>query len=370
MMQDDILLLNDRLNAFSRLGELLSSMYNENQGKEIGKEATDSLEFFRSAIGKASANPWFTLENIKYAIMAWSQALSIQSLNQWVSPYKNALEKTGRPGKVAVIMAGNIPLVGMHDFLCTLITGNQFVGKLSTSDLVLLPALSRLLIRIEPRFEKMISFTEDRLPDFDAVIATGSNNTSRYFEFYFSRYPHIIRKNRNSVAVLTGSENQKELDGLSKDICLYFGMGCRNVSKVFLPSGYDPGNILEACKPFSDKLFNHFKYMNNYIYQKTIMQMNLLPFLDNGVLLMVNSPAYSSPISVVNYEFYESKDGLNKILLRDKGLLQCISSTSNAISGRVTPGSTQNPDLWDYADGIDTIEFLLEVRNQLNSIVK
>ncbi|NVO18354.1 MAG: acyl-CoA reductase [Bacteroidetes bacterium] len=357
----DFFPLKDRILAFSKLGELLQHLDNAETDLQISGIPAESTEELRNSMRMAGiANPWFTYENIQYAFQSWAVALNPASLNDWLATYKDKLYTSVPIRRIAVIMAGNIPLVGMHDLLCTLISGNHFTGKLSKDDQILLPALSKQLIRIEPRFEELISFTDGKLGEIDAVIATGSNNTSRYFEYYFGKYPHIIRKNRNAVAVLDGSEDHALLEALADDICLYFGMGCRSVSKIFLPAGYNPLRILDACHDFHYKLFSHFKYMNNYTYQKTIMQMNLMRFMDNGTMLMVESPYYSSPISVLNYEFYDKPDDLRIRLDEDEKLIQCISTNCQGFRS-VLPGFSQKPELWDYADGIDTLKFLLEV---------
>jgi len=362
MPEIEIPSLNKRLSALSRLGEMLSILYNDESLPKIEGGLAKSMENFRNSIIESGrVNPWFTPENIKFAIEAWSEALTVTSLNQWILPYQKGLRENHSPKKVAVIMAGNIPLVGMHDFISTLLAGHFFIGKLSVNDNLLLPALAKLLVLVEPGFERMISFTDQKLENFDAVIATGSNNTSRYFEYYFSKYPHIIRKNRNGVAVLDGTESNTSLQGLASDICLYFGLGCRSISKIYIPEGFNPAYILDACEPFRNNLFDHFKYMNNYIYQKTILQINLLPFYDNGVILLFDSTANSSPISVVHFETYRSAEALQEKLLLEKELIQCIASDSLNIPGSVPLGATQRPGLWDYADGIDTLEFLLSL---------
>lgn len=362
MKQAEIPSLKERIQAFSKLGEFLSYMYNGKPSPEIGIDLINNLENFRISIKDAGiSNPWFTEDNIRHSIKAWSEALTTDSLNRWLTPYYPDIDKPAISRQVAVIMAGNIPLVGMHDFLSTLISGHRFLGKLSSNDALLMPALAQLLVFIEPRFESMITFTKEKLTDFDAVIATGSNNTSRYFEYYFSNYPHIIRRNRNGIAVLNGSESFESMDGLASDICLYFGLGCRSISKIYIPTNYDPGRILDACKPFIEKLFDHHKYMNNYIYQRTIMQMNLMQFLDNGVILLVNAEGYSSPISVLHYEYYSSEIELQKKLQSDKDLIQCISTNMKELPGSVPLGTAQTPGLWEYADGVDTVEFLLNL---------
>ena len=299
--------LSERILAFEKLGQTLSAVTNVEGANNIESGLKRAVDTFRKEMERASVeNSWFTQGNIHSALSSWSSALGGGKPEKWILPYRGLLENQKTTQKVAVIMAGNIPMVGFHDFICTLVAGKYFTGKLSGSDNRLLPAVSALLCQIEPRFAPMILFTDQRLIDFDAVLATGSNNTSRYFEYYFAKYPHIIRSNRNGVAIVSGNETPDEMKALGRDICLYFGLGCRSISKVFLPSGYNPVKLFEAIEPYSDLLFSHFKYMNNYSYQKTLLLMNLLPFLDNGAMLLVEDEGYSSPVSVIHYEFYFS----------------------------------------------------------------
>ena len=205
-----------------------------------------------------------------------------------------------------------------------------------------------------------IHLTEDRLIDFDAVIATGSNNSARYFEYYFGKYPHIIRKNRNSAAVLTGNETKKELQLLADDIFMYFGLGCRNVSKIFIPKGYDLKNIFENTKKYKN-ITNQHKYANNYDYNRSIYLMNQRVFWDNGYMLLTEDPAYASPVSVVFFEYYSDIEALKRRLLFDADKLQCIVSQKRLIENAEYFGETQSPKLWDYADNIDTMKFLLNL---------
>ncbi len=358
----EILALPERIDAFSRLGILLSAVYNIENFQNIEPSFKPAIDSFRIEMETASRqNQWFTHENLRFCISAWAEAMTNEKLNKWIKPYREELIAQGQAHHVAVIMAGNIPLVGFHDFICTLMSGNYFIGKLSRDDNRLLPALSFLLGCIEPRFKKFITFTEGKIIGFNAVIATGSNNTSRYFDYYFAHYPHIIRRNRNGIAIITGDENKEEIEALGRDICLYFGLGCRSISKVFLPAGYDPARLFETTKAFRKWLFDHFKYMNNYTYNRTIFQMNLQPFLDNGVLLLVQSEAYSSPISVINYEFYSDMASLTNTLIADHNKIQCIAAKVDFGTPKVAPGTTQLPELWDYADGEDTMKFLLSL---------
>jgi len=337
---------------------MLGFALEEESGQKPDSLELQCREVLQNASRKASvANPWFTTENIRFAFRAWASELTPDNLGRWSSIYQDRLADVSARN-IAVIMAGNIPLVGMHDFLSVLLCGHKFLGKLSQDDKFLLPAVAGVLCLIEPGFSEMIQFTESRIQGYDAVIATGSNNTARYFEYYFSDKPHIIRKNRNGTAILTGNENDGDLENLADDICLYFGLGCRNVSKIYLPDGFDPARILAACQKYAGQLGDHFRYSNNYIYQKTILQMNLIPYFDNGFLLLREQTAYASPVSVVHYEFYHNTEELEVKLHEDTQLIQCIVSDLPG-TGYLPFGSTQHPGLWDYADGVDTMQFLL-----------
>ncbi|MFA4852055.1 MAG: acyl-CoA reductase [Bacteroidales bacterium] len=317
---------------------------------------------FEDAISQScQCNRWFTNENIAFSLNAIAQNLSNKKLERWINPYKGNLSRN-YPKKVAVIMAGNIPLVGFHDFMCVLISGNIFIGKLSSQDKYLLPAIAKEVISIEPSLKEFILFTEERLPAFDAVIATGSNNSSRYFEYYFGKYPHIIRKNRNSIAILNGKESKEELDLLADDIFLYFGLGCRNVTKIFVPEGYDFTMLKKALGKYKDVLSMHSKYMNNYDYNKSIFLINQIPHTDVEFCLLKEDVSIASPISVLNYEYYRNiSDVINYISVnRDK--IQCLVAGETYTNYTVPFGKSRQPELWDYADGVDTMEFLISLK--------
>ena len=334
--------LNQRINAFVNLGKFL---------KEIASEKEESI------LQKVQAeNGWFTQENINFALNSWSEALSKENLQQWVSKYK--IEETN-PKTIAIIMAGNIPLVGFHDFLSVLVTGNKVLVKLSSNDKTLLPFLAEYLVSIEPEFKKHIEFTEEKLENFDAVIATGSNNTTRYFDYYFGKYPNIIRKNRNSIAVLTTNETEEELKNLANDIFRYFGLGCRNVSKLYVPENYDFEPFFKAMYSWKEIIHNH-KYINNYDYNKAVYLMDSFPLLDNEFMLLKEDAGFSSPISVVFYEKYSDLEKLKKELENQTENIQCIVSTAG-LPNEISFGKAQSPALWDYADGVDTVDFLLKI---------
>ncbi|MBM3437012.1 MAG: acyl-CoA reductase, partial [Bacteroidetes bacterium] len=254
----------------------------------------------------------------------------------------------------------NIPLVGFHDFLCVLMSGNRIIGKLSSDDNKLLPMISKKLIEFEPGLENYITLTESKLENIDAVIATGSNNTSRYFGYYFGKYPHIIRKNRNGIAVLGGHETNADLEKLGKDIFLYFGMGCRSVSKLYIPKGYSFDRLLQSLEKFRF-VTDHHKYTNNYEYYKSIFLINGDPHFDNGFLLLKQDRAYASPPAVLFYEEYDDLKLLLQRIRNDFQEIQCIVSNLDQLNDAIPFGSAQKPELWDYADGVDTMEFLLNL---------
>lgn len=344
--------LQQRINAFIQLGTFLREI-----SSESGSETSSS--HFHTRVPQVlqtaqNNNSWFTEANINFAFASWGDALTKENLNIWLSSY-NIAERA--PKTIAVIMAGNIPLVGFHDFVSVLLSGNKVLAKLSSNDKILLPFLAEFLMSQNPEFKEIIQFTEEKLTDFDAVIATGSNNTARYFEYYFGKYPHIIRKNRNSVAVLTGNETNDQLVALSEDIFRYFGLGCRNVSKMFIPKAYDFHPFFEAmfCKK---EYINNHKYINNYDYNKAVYLMSNIKLLDNEFLLLKEDAGYSSPISVVFYERYEKLSSLQTKLSEDKDHIQAIVGNAG-IEGEIPFGKAQHPTLWDYADGVDTMEFLV-----------
>jgi hypothetical protein len=297
-------------------------------------------------------NPWFTVDGIAQAMRGLAYMLRSVAVDDWVARYSDLPKRyTGK--KVAVIAAGNVPMVAFHDVLCTALAGHKAVVKLSSQDQRLLPAL---FAAFEAKIEGLhfeLEWETGRLQTFDAVIATGGNNTARYFEYYFGTYPHIIRKNRNSVAILTGQETPDELKKLGEDIFFYFGLGCRNVSKVYVHASFDMNRFFDAIFSHHD-IVNHHKYANNYDYYKALWLMNQEELLDNGFLLLRRSEAIASPPGVLYYERYENEDLLRNSLDRHKAEIQCVVSCVD-----VPFGKSQAPELWDYADGADTMEFLM-----------
>jgi hypothetical protein len=333
--------LEQRIVAFSRLGDHL---------RQMSTEGFDSLS--ESA---RLENPWFTNENIRKALDGVMLFLEEDKLRKWSSSY---VFDTTNPKTVALVMAGNIPLVGFHDFLCVLISGHKAQIKLSSKDSKLLLYLIKHLIWLEKEFEVCIDIKEGKLENFDAVIATGSDNSARYFQQYFEKYPHIIRKNRTSVAILTGEESVEDFKSLGTDVFSYFGLGCRNVSKLYVPTGYTFIKLLDNWQSFQE-IIHHHKYCNNYDYQKSIVLVNKVPFLDNGFVLLQENDKLVSPISVLYYEFYSSDEDLRKKLKNHEEKIQCI--VGDGTLSTIPFGKTQSPELWDFADKIDTLKFLEEL---------
>ncbi|MEO9513988.1 MAG: acyl-CoA reductase [Flavobacteriaceae bacterium] len=342
-----------RLQAFVKLGSFISD-FCENHNLSENDTYTD----FNATLVKAEQqNSWFTQENILFALKQWSIALTKENLSAWLSKYAFPTTKEGKI--VAIVMAGNIPLVGFHDFLCVLLTGNKVLAKLSSNDTVLLPFLADFLINEDTSFRGKIQFAEGKFENFDAVIATGSNNTSRYFEYYFGKKPNIIRKNRSSVAILTGNESKEQLTALGEDIFRYYGLGCRNVSKVYVPKEYDFDVFFKAIFEYKD-LINQIKYSNNYDYNKAVYLMSEFKILDNGFLILKEDESYSSPIASLFYSYYENETELKQRLEEHRDNIQCIVSNS-VVNNKVNFGETQKPELNDYADGVDTVSFLLSL---------
>lgn len=301
-------------------------------------------------------NGWFTPEQVLHALKAWGEQLTEENLNQWLSNYDLNTEE---PKTVAVIAAGNIPLVGLHDALSVLISGHKLQLKLSSNDQLLLPFLLNLLTDLEPEWKAYIDIVKGTVKDYDAVIATGSDNTARYFEHYFKGKPHIIRKNRNSVGVLSGEESQEELEGLADDIFRYYGLGCRSVSKLYVPEGYVFDKIFKAVFPWK-RLLEHKKYENNYDYNKAVFLMSQFDFLENGFFMIMKDQRMASPIASVFYETYSDVNELKEKLNSLKDQIQCVVSGLD-MENSLAFGTSQNPELWDYADGVDTLDFLLKL---------
>ncbi len=321
---------------------------------QLGAYMLSKDEVWRSIKQKAYGdNNWFTEEFVNEAVQTIAENYLTEAALQKIIETYAIPDAQDTPKVVGIVMAGNIPLVGFHDFLCVFISGHIAAVKPSSKDEVLIKHL----------IEKIIAWNEDAKPfvqiremlkNCDAYIATGSNNSSRYFEYYFQKYPHIIRKNRTSVAILNGNETNEQLNALADDVYRYFGLGCRNVTKLYVPEHYDFVPLLDAFKKYQH-LMNHHKYKNNYDYNLAILLLNNRYYMTNGSLLLTEALSPFSPISQLHYETYKNKESVLQKLSADEAV-QCI------VSNEATPfGTAQQPQITDYADGIDTLEFLLNL---------
>lgn len=338
--------LSERIDLLAELGQYL-------------RQTPD--EALEAAIRQSNVeNQWFTPENVHAAITAIATRwLEKDTLNRWAAGYPIA-QHTHPEKTIGLVMAGNIPLVGFHDWLCVFVSGQRAQIKLSEKDKRLLPFLVRQMG--DWAFESW-EYTEfvgetEQLRDFDAVIATGSNNTARYFEQYFAKYPHLIRRNRNGVAVIDGSESMADLFALGRDIFTYFGLGCRNVSKIYVPHGYNFDILLEALHEYRD-IIHHNKYKNNFDYNLTLYILNNMPYRNNGCILLREDPSFSSRIAAVHYEYYEDRDEVAGLLNEHRDEIQCVMAKSALPGIEALPfGKSQEPGLSDYADGVDVMRFL------------
>ena len=335
--------LQERIGAIVRVAEALVDL--------------DSTKLSAVFIRAENENRWFTQENIKKSLSAIRDAFcDLENLNEWVKGYNIA--DTVTPKNVGLILAGNIPLVGFHDVLSCFISGHYTLIRLSDKDKILLPFLVEELIKIDERTKPYFTFV-DRLTGYDAVIATGSNNSAVHFEYYFRNYKHIIRRNRNAIAVLSGNESKEDIMALGSDIFDYFGLGCRNVSKLYVPTDYNFDFMLGILHDEFKELVLHNKYKNNYDYNYAIFLLDQFEFLASGSLILRESSAIASRISSVYYEYYENIAALTSIINKRASEIQCVISNMEIADVRTFAfGEAQRPSLSDYADGVDTLEFL------------
>lgn len=338
------------INGFVQLGKLMSQLA---EGKDWDGYHTgvteEEYQKINTEINKQVIyNGWFTPENVRKSIGGISTWLTEEELNDWVNQYSF----TNTPKRVAIIMAGNIPLVGFHDFLAVLISGHKAICKLSSDDNKLLPLLAGHLVSFVPALKERIVFSMGKLPEFDAVIATGSNNSIKYFEEYFGKYPHIFRKNRTSVAVLDGSETEEELEALSEDVFSYFGLGCRNVSHLLIPADFNIDKVFKGLYPQRDIVL-HKKYGNNYDYHKAVYLLNKHDLLDNNFVLLRETEDLHSPLAMIHYHRYNKPSEVDAYTEAHQDEIQAIVG-----KGYIPFGEAQTPGLLDYADGVDTMEWL------------
>jgi hypothetical protein len=332
----------------------------------LGEYMTAADPEWEAAKHKAHAvNGWFTPEFIDIAVrQIAANFLQKAALTQWARRYA-VPDSPVTPRTVGVVMAGNIPLVGFHDLLSVFVSGHRQLIKPSGRDETLIRHLVTRLTAMDPEVGQWIGFAE-RLNGCDAYIATGSNNSARYFDYYFGKYPHIIRRNRTSVAVLTGDESWEELEALADDVYLYFGLGCRNVTQLLVPATYDFLRLLEAFRKY-DYLADLAKYKHNYDYQLTLLILNKKYYMTNESILLTENDSPFSPISVLHYSYYRPGEAL-PLLSGEQGDIQCVVGGPSFVAdgfggaapfGPVVPfGGAQQPGLDDYADGVDTMQFL------------
>ncbi|MDD2636604.1 MAG: acyl-CoA reductase [Bacteroidales bacterium] len=343
------MIVSERIKILSELGNNFAQVCKNNSFKNF--PGFNKIEIH---------NPWFIEDNVKFALKEWSKLLKPEILNEWLSAYQIP-DKNNKNIKLGIISAGNIPLVGLHDLICGFICGAQLKVKLSSKDNILMKWVIDIINNsIIDQSDKIIT-TEERLKDFDAIIATGSNNTNRYFEYYFGDYPKILRHNRNSVAIITGNETKQELELLADDVFRYFGLGCRNVSALFVPKDYNFDLMGQAFQKYLSLADNN-KYANNLIYQYTIISMNQMVHINFGNCLLVENSNLYSPISVLHYNYYKNTNDVNTLLAHNRENIQCIVSINDKIKKSIQPGQTQQPKLNEYADNIDTIKFLLNLQ--------
>ncbi|MEI8204455.1 MAG: acyl-CoA reductase [Bacteroidota bacterium] len=344
--------IQDRIKAFSELGDLLNAyLLAENPISPINKRIE------KIVLKAHQANEWFTPLFIRHALTEIAKQLTSDNLQLWLSKYNIPINENTNPKNIAIISAGNIPLVVFHDFLSVLISGNNAIVKLSSKDNLLLPMIADLLVEIDKRFSSTFDFSEDKLSDFDALIATGNNLAALLFDYKFKEKKRIIRKNRSSLAILKGNEAAEELNQLSHDMFLYFGLGCRNISKIFVPHHYDFSKMINSLKQY-EFINEHKKYNSNYLFQKNILKMHQIQIIDTGFSIFRNHRDLHSPLGIIHFEYYTSTEEIKEYIRQNNENIQCIISNFNSL-GNTQIGESQSPKLWDYADGIDTIEFIL-----------
>ena len=343
----------ERLIAFSELGTLFKENVDKKENKKF-PEWNTVLE--KTLIESHSYNSWFTIDNLKLSLKNWSNSLQENIISDWLSKY-NIEDKSSK--KIAIIMAGNIPAVGFHDLLCSLLLNFDCIVKLSSEDKLLIPFIVKFLESRNEKLKNKVTFESEKLKDFDGVIATGNNNSHRYFDYYFSKYPNLLRKTRHSIAVLDGKESDNDLSELSNDIFNYFGLGCRSVSKVFIPYGYDLDLLFNAFFRHKE-VVNHNKYVNNFDYNKAVYLMSKEKFIENGFIILKEESKLGSPIGCLFYEFYNDKKEITKLINNNSDSIQCVVSNIN-FNTNIKFGQTQCPNINDYADNNDTIKFLLKI---------
>ena len=343
--------LNNRITLFVKLGRFFSDYINNNL------ESLERNKFDKAINESILHNSFFSKKNILKSLLSWSNVLTKKSIDDFLSNY--LIKNKKREKKIAIIMAGNIPLVGFHDFFCVILSGNFAFMKLSSKDSHLFKFILSFLVKENPDFSTKFDVVENKLQIFDAVIATGNNISANQFELYFKKYPKIIRRNRHSIAILNGNETKKEIELLANDIFYYYGLGCRNVSKIFIPNNYNL-DILFKSFVLWNEVINKNSYSNNYNYYRAIYLLNKEVFFDNGFVLLKESEKIGSPVGTIYFEYYKSDNQIKEMIKKNNEKIQCIVSNNN-YPKTIKFGETQMPNLNDFADDIDTFNFLLKL---------
>ncbi len=339
--------LKNRIEVLSAIGiEFIEICKNPNQFNFPGFE-----KIYHS-------NPWFSEEFVRFSLSEWSNNLTEKKINNWLSKY--SISDNLSDTTLGIIMAGNIPMVGLHDLICGFICGINMNIKLSSKDNLLVKWIISRIVDKAPAYRSKILISENKVEHFNAIIATGSNNSNRYFDYYFASVPNILRKNRNSISILTGNESKEELELLADDIFLYFGLGCRNISKIYLPENYDFNPLCNALHKYIH-LKDHFKFANNLDYQYAVLAMNNILHVNPGNLFLVEKTDISAPVGIVNYEFYSDLNSIIPIIDQNFEKIQCVITNCIEFSNKLAFGESQRPALNEYADNIDTISFILNL---------
>ena len=346
--------LETRRMAFEQLGHALGifAVKAPWPGHSSGLTEDEHTAFEVALTQAHIRNGWFTEEQVRHAAKGLSHMLAEEAMKTWLGRYPG-LEQPHPSKTIGIIMAGNVPFVGFHDLMCVLLSGNRAKVKTASDDAGLTPALIALLSHFAPDLADQVELTPGKLGDVDAIIATGSNNTARYFEHYFGKLPRIVRKGRTSVAVLDGTETEAELTVLGEDVFRYFGLGCRNVGKLFIPKDFDLDRLFGAFFKWKE-IVNHNKYANNYDYNRAVWMLDRAPIMENGFLVMKEEHALNSPVAALYYERYSDAPAVEARLKEEEENLQCIVG-----HGHLPFGAGQFPGPGDYADNVDTLEFLL-----------
>ena len=344
-----VLSLNQRIQVLADLGERIQFELNHSPYNEA----------FENLLNKVNQrNPWFTKESVVQSLSVWANLLESNNLNHFISRYETVLFEKKNDKVVLLILAGNIPLVGLHDVICSFLSGSKSMIKVSSKDALLLSYLIEQIKTINSTASDYFEISESKAQGFTHVIATGSNNSARYFDHYFSKFPNIIRKNRSSLAIITQGTTDTELEYLANDVFQYFGLGCRNVTQLCVPHSFDFDRLKNAFNSYAT-IINHNKYANNYDYHKAIALMNGDPFIDFEFILLQNKSMLKSPLGVLHYNFYENVTEVDSYIQEHRADIQCVVSSESTSFNEVNFGQTQQPKLWDFADQIDTLQFLL-----------